>query len=106
MIVSSSLKTALLFMISLLYTSVDESGSSSGKVWHYTKQFDGELANFHAGYEIINVIKQDLYLVQFHSNAEVGSGRSLKDVYKRQGTGGRRCMGRISIDYPNDCILI
>ena len=57
---------------------VVESGSSSGKVWDYSKQFDGELANFNAGYEIKNVIKEDLYLVQFHSNAEVGSGRSLK----------------------------
>ena len=58
--------------------NVVESGSSSGKVWDYSKQFDGELANFNAGYEIKNVIKEDLYLVQFHSNAEVGSGRSLK----------------------------
>lgn len=57
---------------------VVESGSSSGKVWDYSKQFDGELANFNAGYEKKNVIKEDLYLVQFHSNAEVGSGRSLK----------------------------
>ena len=57
---------------------VVESGSLSGKVWDYSKQFDGELANFNAGYEIKNVIKEDLYLVQFHSNAEVGSGRSLK----------------------------
>ena len=57
---------------------VVESGSTSGKVWDYSKQFDGELANFNAGYEIKNVIKEDLYLVQFHSNAEVGSGRSLK----------------------------
>ena len=57
---------------------VVESGGSSGKVWDYSKQFDGELANFNAGYEIKNVIKEDLYLVQFHSNAEVGSGRSLK----------------------------
>ena len=57
---------------------VVESGSSSGKVWDYSKQFDGELANFNAGYEIKNVIKEDLYLVKFHSNAEVGSGRSLK----------------------------
>ena len=55
-----------------------QSGSSSGKVWDYSKQFDGELANFNAGYEIKNVIKEDLYLVQFHSNAEVGRGRSLK----------------------------
>ena len=55
-----------------------ESGKTSGKVWDYSKQFDGELANFNAGYEIKNVIEEDLYLVQFHSNAEVGSGRSLK----------------------------
>ena len=55
-----------------------KSGSASGKVWDYSKQFDGELANFNAGYEIKNVIDEDLYLVQFHSNAEVGSGRSLK----------------------------
>jgi hypothetical protein len=32
-----------------------QSGSSSGKVWDYSKQFDGELANFNAGYEIKNV---------------------------------------------------
>lgn len=57
---------------------VDESGRPSGKVWDYSKQFDGELANFNAGYEIKNVVDEDLYLVQFHSNAEVGSGRSLK----------------------------
>ena len=31
---------------------VVESGSSSGKVWDYSKQFDGELANFNAGYEL------------------------------------------------------
>ena len=59
-------------------TAGGKSGSSSGKVWDYSKQFDGELANFNAGYEIKNVIEEDLYLVQFHSNAEVGSGRSLK----------------------------
>ena len=58
--------------------SVDESGSSSGKVWDYAKQFDGELSNFNDGYEIKNVIDEDLCLVQFHSNAEVGNGRSLK----------------------------
>ena len=57
---------------------VVESGSSSGKVWDYSKQFDGELVNFNSGYEIKNVVSEDLYLVQFHSNAEVGSGRSLK----------------------------
>ena len=60
------------------YTNGIERGSSSGKVWDYSKQFEGELANFNAGYEIKNVIEEDLYLVQFHSNAEVGSGRSLK----------------------------
>ena len=43
-----------------------QSGSASGKVWDYSKQFDGELANFNAGYEIKNVIEEDLYLVQFH----------------------------------------
>ena len=57
---------------------ISESGKTSGKVWDYSKQFDIELANFNAGYEIKNVIDEDLYLVQFHSNAEVGSGRSLK----------------------------
>lgn len=56
----------------------NKSGKTTGKVWDYSKQFDGELANFNAGYEIKNVIDEDLYLVQFHSNAEVGSGRSLK----------------------------
>ena len=55
-----------------------KSGSSSGKVWDYAKQFDGELSNFNDGYEIKNVIDEDLCLVQFHSNAEVGNGRSLK----------------------------
>ena len=55
-----------------------DSGSSSGKVWDYAKQFDGELSNFNDGYEIKNVIDEDLCLVQFHSNAEVGNGRSLK----------------------------
>ena len=55
-----------------------EGGRTSGKVWDYSKQFDSELANFNAGYKIKNVIDKDLYLVQFHSNAEVGNGRSLK----------------------------
>ena len=55
-----------------------KSDRTSGKIWDYSKQFDGELANFNAGYEIKNVIDEDLHLVQFHSNAEVGSGRSLK----------------------------
>ena len=58
--------------------SGSKSGSSSGKVWDYAKQFDGELSNFNDGYEIKNVIDEDLCLVQFHSNAEVGNGRSLK----------------------------
>ena len=55
-----------------------EGGRTSGKVWDYSKQFDSELANFNAGYNIKNVIDKDLYLVQFHSNDEVGNGRSLK----------------------------
>ncbi len=54
------------------------SGSYSGKVWDYSKQFDGELVNFNDGYEIKNVVDKDLYLVQFHSDAKVGYGRSLK----------------------------
>ena len=36
------------------------------------------MVNFNSGYEIKNVVSEDLYLVQFHSNAKVGSGRSLK----------------------------
>ena len=48
------------------------------KVWDYSKQFNGQLANFNDGYEIRNVVDKDTYLVQFHSDAEVGSGRSLK----------------------------
>ncbi len=58
--------------------NVLESGSGSGKIWDYLKQFDGELINFNDGYEIKNVVDKDLYLVQFHSDAKVGSGRSLK----------------------------
>ena len=61
------------------FTEASEGGgTSSSKVWDYSKQFDGELANFNAGYEIKDVIDEDIYLVQFHSNAKVGSGRSLK----------------------------
>lgn len=56
----------------------DKSGSSFTKVWDYSKQFDGELVNFNDGYIIKNVVENDLYLVQFHSDAKVGSGRSLK----------------------------
>ena len=52
--------------------------AKSSKVWDYSKQFNGELVNFNAGYEIKNVIDEDLYLVQFYANVEVGSGRSLK----------------------------
>ena len=53
-------------------------GSPSGKVWDYSKQFNGELSNFNDGYNIYSVVDKDMYLVQFHSGAEVGSGRSLK----------------------------
>lgn len=53
-------------------------GSKTSKVWNYSKQFEGELSNFNDGYEIRHVVDKDMYLVQFHSNAEVGSGRSLK----------------------------
>ena len=60
------------------FEKVAESGTSVEKVWNYSKQFDGELVNFNSGYEIKNVVSEDLYLVQFHSNAKVGSGRSLK----------------------------
>lgn len=52
--------------------------NNSGKIWNYSKQFEGELANFNVGYKIKDVVDEDLYLVQFHSDAEVGSGRSLK----------------------------
>lgn len=45
------------------YDRYVKSGSTTGKVWDYSKQFDGELANFNAGYEIKNVIDEDLYLV-------------------------------------------
>ena len=81
---------------------VVESGSSSGKVWDYSKQFDGELANFNAGYEIKNVIKEDLYLVQFHSNAEVGSGRSLKYWTTFDAANGIRTVD----DYMNQMALL
>lgn len=55
-----------------------KSGKTTGKLWDYSKQFDGELANFNDGYIIKDVVDKDMYLVQFHSDAEVGSGRSLK----------------------------
>ena len=58
--------------------SANKSSSVSGKVWDYSRQFEGELTNFNNGYKIRNVVDKDLYLVQFHSDAEVGSGRSLK----------------------------
>ena len=50
------------------FEKVAESGTSVEKVWNYSKQFDGELVNFNSGYEIKNVVSEDLYLVQFHSN--------------------------------------
>ena len=81
---------------------VVESGSSSGKVWDYSKQFDGELANFNAGYEIKNVIEEDLYLVQFHSNVEVGSGRSLKYWTTFDAANGIRTVD----DYMNQMALL
>jgi hypothetical protein len=57
---------------------VFKGGSGSSKVWNYSKQFEGELANFNDGYKIKHTVDKDMYLVQFHSDAEVGSGRSLK----------------------------
>lgn len=44
----------------------------------YSKYFDSELKNFNEGYEIKDVIDADMTLVQFHSDAAVGQGRSLK----------------------------
>ena len=38
----------------------------------------GITQNFNDGYIIKDVVDKDMYLVQFHSDAEVGSGRSLK----------------------------
>ncbi|BCN32407.1 hypothetical protein [Anaeromicropila herbilytica] len=58
--------------------SAVEDVKTIGKVWDYSKQFEGELANFNDGYEIKNVVENDLYLVQFHSDAAIGQGRSLK----------------------------
>ncbi|MBQ4068115.1 MAG: hypothetical protein IJC76_02575, partial [Lachnospiraceae bacterium] len=52
--------------------------TSSSRVWDYSEYFEKELANFNSGYQINTVIDEDLYLVQFHSSAEVGNGRSLK----------------------------
>ena len=79
-----------------------QSGSASGKVWDYSKQFDGELANFNVGYEIKNVIEEDLYLVQFHSNVEVGSGRSLKYWTTFDAANGIRTVD----DYMNQMALL
>ena len=67
-----------------------------------SKQFDGELANFNAGYEIKNVIEEDLYLVQFHSNVEVGSGRSLKYWTTFDAANGIRTVD----DYMNQMALL
>ena len=43
-----------------------QGGSPSGKVWDYSKQFNGELSNFNDGYNIYSVVDKDMYLVQFH----------------------------------------
>ncbi len=51
---------------------------ASKKIWNYAGQFNEELINFNEGYEIKNIIEEDMYLVQLHSNAEIGKGRSLK----------------------------
>lgn len=86
----------------LVHNAEYESGSASGKVWDYSKQFDGELANFNVGYEIKNVIEEDLYLVQFHSNVEVGSGRSLKYWTTFDAANGIRTVD----DYMNQMALL
>lgn len=46
-----------------------EGSSSTGKVLDYSKQFDGELLNFNDGYEIKNVVDEDMILVQYSSDA-------------------------------------
>ena len=58
--------------------SSNKVSSDFGRVWDYSRQFEGELDNFNSGYKIKNIVDKDLYLVQFHSSAEVGNGRSLK----------------------------
>ena len=52
--------------------------SSASKVWDYSEQFELELENFNPGYKINTSVDHDLYLVQYHSNGEVGTERSLK----------------------------
>ncbi len=57
---------------------ISKGGKVPNSVWDYSKQFDGELSSFNSGYQINTTIDKDLYLVQFHSSAELGKGRSLK----------------------------
>ena len=52
--------------------------SNLGKRISYAKHFENELLNFNEGYEIKQVLEKDLLLVQYHSNAEIGKGRTLK----------------------------
>ena len=42
------------------------------------KHFVRELDNFNEGYIIKDIVDEDLILVQIHSGAEIGKGRSLK----------------------------
>lgn len=44
----------------------------------YAERFNSELKNFNDGYKIKNVVEEDMILVQYHSEAAVGEGRSLK----------------------------
>lgn len=55
-----------------------EGAAEAGSRISYSKYFESELKNFNKGYKIENVIDKDMTLVQFHSDAAVGSGRSLK----------------------------
>ena len=48
------------------------------KIWNYSERFEGELKNFNPGYQIRTYVDHDLYLVQYHSNGEIGIERSLK----------------------------
>lgn len=47
-------------------------------MWDYSERFESELTNFNPGYQIREKVDRDLYLVQYHSNGEVGVSRSLK----------------------------
>ena len=60
------------------YKNQNNTDDKKVKFWDYSKQFDKELSNFNDGYVIKNVVEKDIYLVQFHSGAKVGEGRSLK----------------------------